>query len=145
MDAQRQLKQLLLVGFFLLLGSKAKAQQNDVYKAVEELRVLMINPDKAKLDALAHPELSYGHSSGKLENKAEFIETLVSKKSDFRRIDFLDQTVFVQKNTAIVRHILEADTFDGGKEGKVKLKILLVWVKEKKAWKLLARQAVKFQ
>jgi hypothetical protein len=46
-------------------------------------------------------------------------------------------------NTATVRHILSAKTFDNKVPGTVRLEILLVWVKSHGSWKLLARQAVK--
>jgi ketosteroid isomerase-like protein len=45
--------------------------------------------------------------------------------------------------TAIVRHLFDGTTNDGGKPGTVKLKILLIFEKQGKDWKLLARQAVK--
>ena len=55
-----------------------------------------------------------------------------------------DQMVkVVDANTAIVRHTLAADTNDGGKPGKVTIKILGVWQKQGGKWKLLARQAVR--
>lgn len=119
------------------------SQQKTVEESVETFRNLLVNPTEDGLGALTHKDLTYGHSSGKIENKAEFIDQLVSKRSDFRKVDFLDQKVYVEGNTAIVRHTLEAETFDGGKPGSVKIKILLVWVKDKKDWKLIARQAVK--
>jgi ketosteroid isomerase-like protein len=42
-----------------------------------------------------------------------------------------------------VRHKLHAKTNDGGKAGEVRLFVLLVFQKENKQWKLLARQAVR--
>jgi Domain of unknown function (DUF4440) len=68
---------------------------------------------------------------------------LVSGASDFVTIDLSEQTIKVTGSTAIVRHVLSATTNDGGKAGTVKIAVLLVWIKEKKEWKLLARQAVK--
>lgn len=130
-----------LTGLFIVLTMSAFAQT--VEASVETLKNLMVNPTEKGLDAIAHKDLTYGHSSGKIENKAEFIDQLVSKRSDFRKVEFLEQKVYTEGKTAIVRHILEAETFDGGKPGNVKIKILLVWVKDKRNWKLIARQAVK--
>ena len=128
------------------LSVRSVAQDKDekaVTAAVEALRKAMIDPDKTILSNLTAEDLSYGHSGGQLQTKAEFIETLVSGKSDFVTIDLTEQTVKVVDRTAIVRHHLYATTNDGGKPGSVKLSILLVWVKQKGEWKLLARQAVK--
>jgi hypothetical protein len=118
-------------------------EEKAVAAAVEALRKAMIDPDKGTLEKLTRDELSYGHSGGQVQDKSEFVETLTSGKSDFVTIDLSEQTIKIAGHTAIVRHQLSATTNDGGKPGTVKLSILLVWVKQKGDWKLLARQAVK--
>jgi len=87
--------------------------------------------------------LSYGHSTGKVEDQAAFVDALASGKNDFVTIDLSEQTIKVVGNTAIVRHILNGTSNDGGKPGVVKIAVFLVWVKQGKEWKLLGRQAVK--
>jgi len=142
------MKKIFLFILFVaaLGGNTVKAQSKEetaVAAAVESLRKAMVDPDKATLDKLTAEELSYGHSSGKVQNKAEFIDALVNKTSDFVSIDLTEQTIKIAGNTAIVRHVLSASTNDGGKPGTVKLGILTIWQKQHGAWKLLARQAVK--
>jgi ketosteroid isomerase-like protein len=115
-----------------------------VTTAVENLRKLMLDPNQEQLMAIASNKLSYGHSSGKVQNKQEFVASFINGDSDFTAIEFKDQTVEVSGSTAIVRHTLTGDTHDKGKEpGKANLLILLVWQKVKGQWVLLARQAVK--
>ncbi len=128
-----------------ILSNYSFGQTNmPIQNVVEDLRMLLENPDKGKLERIAHEKLTYGHSSGKVENKAEFVEAFISGKTDFVNLKFSDMSINQVGNTAIVRHILEADSKDLGKEpGHVKIKVLLVFVKENKAWKLLTRQAVK--
>ncbi len=135
---------------FLLVGLTfhlvVKAQSNDekqVAAAVDILKKAMIEADQVKLNALTANELSYGHSSGKIEDKAAFLNALISGTSDFISIDLSDQSVKVTGNTAIVRHILSGSTSDGGKAANVKLSVLTVWQKQQGKWKLLARQATK--
>ena len=41
-----------------------------------------------------------------IEDKNEFVEKLVSGKSDFVTIDLTEQTISISDKTAIVRHIL---------------------------------------
>lgn len=118
--------------------------QEAVTAAAEKLRLAMVSGEKSALEALILPELTYGHSGGHIDDATEFVEKLVSKKSDFVTIDITNQKIDVVGNTAIVRHHLYATTADAGKApGDVTLDILLVWTKVKKDWKLLARQAVK--
>jgi len=123
------------------MPSTQTGKEAAISAAVEVLRNAMVAADKSALDKLALPELSYGHSSGRLENKGEFIEALVSDKSGFSAIELSDQSVNVLDNIALVRHV-----FNGTrrKEGdKMKLSILTVWLQQQDQWKLLARQAAK--
>ena len=138
---------LALIAFCSLFATRSLAQSKDqaaVGQAVEQLRLLMIDPDQSKLEALASDDLSYGHSGGKIEDKKAFVEAFTSGVSDFKTINLTDQTITIVDNTALVRHKLMAETQDKGKDpAQVKLSVLLVWVKQKGNWKLLARQAVK--
>lgn len=133
----------LLITLIALFMKIADTPQKEVEQAVEQLRVLMLTPDQEGLEKIAHEELTYGHSGGKVESRKEFVETLVTGKSVFRKITLKDQKIALAGNTAVVRHTLEADTFDGGVPNSIRLHIVLVWAKEKNSWKLLARQAVK--
>jgi len=123
------------------MPSTQTGKETAVSAAVEGLRKAMVAGDKAALEKLAMDELSYGHSSGRLENKAEFIATLTSGKAGFSAIELGVQTVNVVDKIALVRHV-----FNGTrrKEGdKMKLAILTVWLQHPDQWKLLARQAAK--
>jgi len=135
---------LLLFLFTLNLTSSAQSKaEKQVAAAVEKLRIAMVEADRKALDQIAMDELNYGHSSGKVENKAEFIQALTSGNSDFKTINLTGQTLQVIGKTALVRHQLTAETNDKGVPGTVKLAILLVWQKQQGQWRLLARQAVK--
>lgn len=130
----------LLVTFAITSAVQAQSKdEQEVAKAVEALRTAMIDANKAGLDAITASDLSYGHSSGTLEDKPAFIEALVSGKSDFITMDLSKQTIKIVGNTSLVRHELRGDT----PTGKVNLGILLVWQKQKGKWLLLARQAFK--
>jgi ketosteroid isomerase-like protein len=137
---------MMLVGAMALGVAPVAAQEmNDptLVSAVEAFRKALIDPDKATLDKLTMNELSYGHSSGLVQDKAAFEEALLSGASDFVSIELNDQTMKVVGNTAWVRHKLSAVTNDGGKPGEAHLSVLLIWMKQKGQWRLLARQAVK--
>ncbi|MDB5232469.1 MAG: hypothetical protein JWN76_3274 [Chitinophagaceae bacterium] len=137
---------LLSVVCFIGFATSTPAQTKKELKvqaAVESLRKAMIDADVAQLDKLVSEDLSYGHSGGNIQTKAQFIDAIKSGSSDFVTIDLTNQTVKVTGNTAVVRHALSATTNDNGKPGTVKLSVMLVWIKTHGGWKLLARQAVK--
>ena len=132
-----------LLIFMTNIGFSQSKETVAVQNAVEQLKKAMIDADKAALEKLTADDLSYGHSSGRVETRTEFIESLVSGKSDFLTMDLTNQTVKVSGNTAIVRHNLAGSINDSGTPGTVKLLVMLVWVKQGKQWKLLGRQAVR--
>ena len=126
------------------ISAQRKDDTRMVTETAEKLRLAMISGEKSALESLILPELTYGHSGGHINDAKEFVEKLVTKKSDFLTIEITNQRVQIIGNTAIVRHHFYATTADLGKApGDVTLDILLVWAKVKNDWKLLARQAVK--
>lgn len=129
------------LSFTSLLFGQSKAEE-EVSRAVETLKAAMISGDSAQLAAIVTEDLSYGHSTGKIQNKKSFIESFLNGSTDFVTINLLDQKIQVHGKTAVVRHILDATNNDYGKPGTVKLSILTVWVKIKGKWKMMARQAV---
>lgn len=141
------IKKIIFTLSFLMIIFVSAQKKNDteaVTEAAEKLRLAMISGEKPALESLILPELTYGHSGGHIDDAKEFVEKLVSKKSDFVTIEITNQNVQIVGNTAIVRHHFYATTADAGKApGDVTLDILLVWAKVKNNWKLLARQAVK--
>lgn len=137
------MKNLLTIALFLSCTFAFAQAEKEVEAKVNALRLALIDPTVANLGAISSVDLSYGHSSGKIENQAQFIEALVSGSSDFASVSFEDQTIQVENNVAIVRHNLVADVLDGGKANSIKIGVMLVWHKEKGDWKLLARQAYK--
>jgi len=76
-----------------------------VKKAVEELKAAWLKQDKATLEAMTLPQLSYSHSDARLEDKAKFIEGVMGRKATVKSLEFPEMTVQVVGNTAIVRHL----------------------------------------
>jgi len=124
----------------------AHAESTDeaaVKKAIDDLTKAMKAADKAALEALVSDQLSYGHSSGKVETKAEFVAAIAGKKTIYKSITLSDPTVAVVGNNAIARHTFAAEVESGGQASSPKIGVMQVWVKDGGNWKLLARQAFK--
>ncbi len=134
-----------LLSLSLLLSTNlAQAQSNDeqaVAAAAQRLNLAMLEGDAATLDELTLDALSYGHSSGRLENKTEYVEALASGQADFESLSASNQQITLSGNTALVRQELEVSGVDSGNAFDVRLGVLLVWQKQDGKWKLLARQA----
>ena len=100
--------------------------------------------DSSTLERLFASSLSYGHSSGKVENRQEAMRGILSNRSSYADIELSPTGLWIRGTTAVTRYILTTnETNAEGKINPLKLHIMLVWVKEKKEWKLLSRQAVR--
>jgi ketosteroid isomerase-like protein len=128
----------------LAAGSAALAQSADeaaVAKAVEAFREAMLKKDKAAFDKLCAEEMSYGHSAGRMETKAQFIADATGERSMWKSITLSDASVKIVGANAIARHKLTGETVSDGKTNAINIGILMVWTKQGADWKLLARQA----
>ena len=135
---------MLLICLLISIAGWAQSKdEKDVAARVEMLRKAMVDADKAALENIAAEELSYGHSNGKIEDKAAFVDAIVTGKNDFINIAISDLTIKIAGNTAVARHKLTGDVANDGKPGTINLGLLLVWQKQKNEWKLIARQGFK--
>jgi hypothetical protein len=135
---------VILFQFSGLAQNSSKSKEESAVAArVETLRQAMIDADGTRLKELTSAGLSYGHSSGVVQNQAVFIQKIVNGESDFVTIEFQNQTIEIVGDAAIVRHNLAAHTKDGGIDKDIKIGIMLVWEKQKNKWLLIARQAFK--
>ena len=73
------MRQIIILVMLLVAGlvSAQSKHEASVAAVVESLRQALVDPDRATLERLSMPELTYGHSSGLVENRTEFIEALV--------------------------------------------------------------------
>ena len=139
------MKKIFQLSVFIFLATSVFAQSKDekeVADAVSTLNKALVDADSATLSNLTSEELSYGHSTGALQNKKQFIDDVVHG-ADFLNIDATDQTITIAGNNAIVRHIFSAKLVNKGTQNDVRIGILMVWQKQKGKWKLLARQGYK--
>ena len=131
------------VGAGLLFSGSAGAQSGDevaVADVVEVLRKGILEPDKAKLAQVTSEQLSYGHSSARVETKEQFINGVMTRKPTQKSLAFPELKVFVVGDTAVARHIYLGESELDGKQSTTRIGALQVWQKQAGGWKLLARQ-----
>ncbi len=119
------------------------ADEAAVTQAVEALRKAVFEQDKAKLEALTAAQLSYGHSSAVIQNQAEMINGVMTRKAKVKSLEFPELKVAVAGNAAIARHLYVSESEFDGKPQHTRIGILEVWQKQDGGWKLLARQGYK--
>lgn len=129
----------------LLAGSAAAhaidSDAERIADAVERLRVAMIDSNGAALRTLIEDDLTYGHSSGLLQDRAAFLKTLDGTHA-FQSIALSGQTVTVNGDSAWVRHTFDSvNNLPDGKTSTAHIGVLQGWKRHPDGWRLFARQA----
>jgi ketosteroid isomerase-like protein len=122
------------------------AQPSDeasVVAAVDAFRQAMRANDRARLESLCAPQLSYGHSDGHVQTRDVFVADASSGKSTWKTLEFSAVRNSVAGDAAVSRFTLTGDLETGDKVAPVRIDVLMVWQKQDGAWKLLARQGFK--
>ena len=79
----------VVLALALLGTAPVVAQAGDeaaVAQAVEAFRNATLKADRSQFEALTADQLSYGHSAGRVENKAQFIDGATSGRSTWKFI-----------------------------------------------------------
>ena len=135
---------VLALGAATLVGPALAAEGGDeaaVKQAVEAFRTAYIKQDKAQLDAMSAPQLTYSHSDGRIQDKAEFIQGVMDRKGTVKSLEFPELKIYVVGDVGIARHLWVSDTELDGKTTNTKIGVMQVWQKQGGGWKLLARSS----
>ena len=119
------------------------ADEQTPTEAVDAFRKAMIAGDHAAFDALCAAQLSYGHSTGKIQTKEEFIVDATSGTAKWKALEFVNVRNTIAGPNAISRFTLTGELESEGKVTHIAIGVLMVWQKQENAWKLLARQGFK--
>ena len=119
----------------------AQNQQSEVINKMKRFHESMVQ-NESSIDQYIDDSLSYGHSSGLVESKSDFLANL-KDRIDYHSIKEDSIRVKVNGRVANVRFVGVYDSTTDGKRAESRLRVLEVWVKDKKGWKIFARQAVR--
>ena len=107
---------------------------------MESLKHAMIHRDGAALEKLLSDDLTYTHSGGQEETKADVIKSITSGKSIVEKLEFTGTTVRIIGNTALVKG--KVDLWHSP-TNIVNMNVMHVWVKQGDGWRMVARQATR--
>jgi Domain of unknown function (DUF4440) len=142
------MKKIALCFWILSLAIQGLAQKTDsdsasVVHTTERFHQAMVDAQMEVLDELLAEKLTYWHSNGMIDNKVSLMATLQSGNTDYLSIKSSDFQVVIDKKLAVVRQKFVAEATSNGKNVGLNLQVLLVLAKEKKRWKIVARQGTK--
>ena len=117
------------------------AGKEEVLAAMDAYKDAMVHKDGAALEKLLGKDLTYVHSTGQVEAKADVIDSIVKSKTIIEKIEYLpDTNVRIHGNTALVTG--KVDLWHSP-TNIVHMHVLHVWEKGAQGWQLTARQATR--
>ena len=135
---------LVAVASLLFAGVAAGATAVDEVLAVERERIAaLVNDDFAALDRIMSAGLAYGHSNGTLETKAEYLATLKSGRLKYQAMEHAQPVVRIFGGTAVMQGTSSVRAVSAGVESTVRLRFLLVYVREHGQWRFSAWQSTR--
>jgi hypothetical protein len=117
------------------------SRDHAVEDALEALRKAILTQDKAQLEKVTANQLSYGHSTALVQNKAEFVDGVMTRPEMIKSIEFTQVKTNFSGDAAILRHLWHSEVETQGKPQSIGIGVLTVWQNQAGDWKLLARQA----
>jgi hypothetical protein len=130
-------------------GSAARAESKKpladaVVKAAELARFeAATKNDLDTLGKLLADDLTYAHSTGVLETKAVFLDSLKSGKLQYKKIEPADLQVRVYDKTAVINGTAKVSVVSKGEPKDISLRFTDVWVNRAGKWQMVAWQSTK--
>jgi Domain of unknown function (DUF4440) len=95
------------------------------------------------LEAALADELTYVHSTARLESKAEHVGNLRAGKPHYRGIAPRDRTVRVRGDVGLVNGVSAMHVENAGTEQRFTVRYLAVYARSEGAWRLIAWQSTR--
>ena len=100
--------------------------------------------DREKLDAILSDDLRYAHSSGTVDTKQSYIESLTSGRTKYLTLEYEERTfTFPAPRIALMTGRAHVRVANATGEVDMLLSFLSVWREENGKWRFLAWQSCK--
>ena len=135
----------LLTSAVLMAEKYAVGPQAEAAILATETRryAAMIAADVRALDVLLGDDLTYTHSTGRVDGKEQFLESLKTGQLKYKSIDRQDVRVKVYGDTAVVTGEAHMKVEAGGNALDLPVRFTDVYVKAAGGWQMVAWQSTK--
>jgi len=137
----KKISSLLLL--FSFVFANAQTEEEKLTTALKEFHQSLVNKNTTSINQQTDKALSYGHSNGWVETKADVIKDLETGYLVYHSYKEDSLTITINETMANARFVADIKATMNGNDTNVHLKVLEVWVKKGKRWILFARQAVR--
>ena len=121
----------------------ATGAEADVLRADENRFEAMRKEDWNALDMALADDLTYVHSTARLESKAEHVANLRGRKPQYRGIAPRDRKARVHGDVGVVNGVSEMHVERDGKEQRFTVRYLAVYAKTGGLWRMIAWQSTR--
>ena len=129
---------------FLFNSSFAQIDSVGLKNAMQQLDKALLQKDDVVLKSVLHKDLSFGHSNGWIQTKADILNDFTSGKLTYNKFENNSSAIVtIGKKYATVKTNTNAEGSVSGTAFKLTLHIMQFWVRTKKGWQLIARQSAK--
>ena len=129
---------------FVVSSSFAQIDSIGLKNAMQQLDKALLQKDETVLKSVLHKDLSYGHSNGWIQTRADIMNDFTSGKLTYNKIENNSSAIItISKKYATVKTNTNAEGIVNGTAFNLKLHIMQFWIKTKKGWQLIARQSAK--
>jgi len=135
---------LALVGLMSASSFAAdSSDQSEIRKAQKARIDAVVHADRAELETVLADDLTYVHSSGALDTKKSYIDSLLSKRVIYEGIETSDLNFRKHGNTWVLtaKAVLHIKTAD--RQTALPVRITEVYVKHGDHWQLEAYQSTR--
>jgi len=115
----------------------------EVLKADDRRFEAMRKGDWAGLDAALADDLTYVHSTARLESKAEHVANLRAGKPHYRGIAPSERRARVHGGIGVINGVSEMHVENAGKEQRFTVRYLAVYAKSGEQWRMIAWQSTR--
>lgn len=133
----------ILLSFLFFSGFAQPTDEEKLVATVKEFHQALVSKNTVSINQQTDKALTYGHSNGWVETKAEVIKDLETGVISYQAFKEDSISVVINGTMANVRFNAEITATLKGTTSTFPLRVLEVWVKKGKRWVLFARQAVK--
>ena len=132
---------LLLFGCFAAFSQAAVEAK--LSATLKQFHRDLVKKNTVSINQQTDKALTYGHSNGWVENKADLIKNLESGYLSYQSYREDSLALTVNENMASARFVADITVLMNGAVMPLHLRVLEVWVRKGNRWLLFARQAVK--
>jgi len=138
------MKRILLLPFvFSFVFANAQTEEEKLTATLKEFHQALVNKNTASINQQTDKALSYGHSNGWVETKADVIKDLETGSIVYHSFKEDSLQITINESMANARFVADIGATMNGNTNTIHLKVLEVWVKKGKRWLLFARQGVR--